>query len=126
MKSKISAKGYDLLFEQYPDEWKELVFNRELEAMLNALASKSRSEALAGKSYPCAEIVFHDSIGVAHSDPTISDPKLLMTRRYKDFNEPIEKNEKEVTYLYMSFVTKDPYLIRVPAGYLSQEEIGKK
>ena len=126
IKSKISAKGYDLLFEQYPEEWKELVFNRELEAMLNALASKARSEALAGSSYPCAEIVFHDSLGVAYSDPTIADTKLLMTRRYKDFNEPIERNEKEITYLYMSFVSKDPYLIKVPKNYLNGEEIKKK
>ena len=126
IKSKISAKGYDLLFEQYPEEWKELVFNRELEAMLNTLASKARNEALAGISYPFAEIVFHDSLGVAYSDPTIADTKLLITRRYKDFNEPIEMNEKEVTYLYMSFVSKDPYLIKVPKNYLNGEEINKK
>jgi hypothetical protein len=121
VKSKITEKGYDLLIEQYPDEWKELAFNKEQDILINDLISQSKKEALSGRSFPCAEIIFHDSLGMAHTDPTISDNRLLGTKAYKQLNDPIDKNDKETTYLIISIVTKEPYLIKVPVSYFSAD-----
>ena len=124
IKSKLTAKGYDLYIEQYSEEWKDMQLSNDQSVLLNDLFEKSKKEALSGASFPSAEIIFHDSLGIAHTDPTISDSKLLITRVYKQLN-PLIKNEKESTYLFISLVTKEPYLVRVPTSLLSGQEIKK-
>jgi hypothetical protein len=126
IKSKITAKGYELLIEQYPDEYKDWYLNKEQSAMRNAIHDKYIQDAISGSSFPFGEIIFHDSIGFVHTDPTVSDSKLLLVKIYKMLENQINKNENETTYLYLSLVTKDPYLIKVPKNYLSGEEIKKK
>ena len=126
IRSKIIAKGYGLLIERYPDDFKELVFNQEQRTMVNDLIVKSRKEVLSGSSFPSAEIIFHDTIGLAHTDPTISDNNLLLVKPYKQLNDPVDKNQTENTYLYVSLVTKDPYLIKIPASYLGGEVMIQK
>lgn len=126
IKTKLTAKGYCLLIEQYSDEWKDCNLSKEQDELLKDLYDKSKKEALSGVSFPSAEIIFHDKVGIAHTDPTISDNKLLITRLFKHLSDSIEKNEKETSYLFISLVTKEPYLVKVPASFLSNNVNDKK
>lgn len=113
-KSKVQAKGYELLVEHYPGEWKESISNKEHGAMLDQIYEKSKKDALHKNIDKVGKIIISDTVGFSHTDPTISNDRLLITRTYKGLIEPLSKDDKETTYLYISLVTKEPYLIKIP------------